>query len=90
MPYVTIFVVVLKTLTLAFGGLITYFGVQAYRRTGTPALRSLALGFGIVTFGASLAGVIDYLLALDTSYALIVDSGLTTIGFAVILCSLYR
>lgn len=90
MPDITMLVVALKTLTLVLGGLITYFAVQAYRRTGAPALRALAIGFGIVTFGALLAGVIDYPLALGTSYTLIVDSALTTIGFAVIFYSVYR
>lgn len=49
-------VAALKTLTLVFGGLITYFAYSAYHRTRIPALRALTIGFGTVTVGAFLAG----------------------------------
>lgn len=81
--------VVLKTLTLALGGSITFYAFKAYRRTESTALRALALGFGAVTLGAILAGIVDQLLPLDPSLALVVESLFTTIGFAIILYSLY-
>ena len=82
-------VVALKTVTLVLGGLITYFAFRAYRRTGAKSLRALAIGFGAVTLGSLLAGVVDRLLAIDATYALAVESSLTAVGFAVILYSLY-
>ncbi|MFC7047001.1 hypothetical protein ACFQH6_17810 [Halobacteriaceae archaeon GCM10025711] len=82
-------VFVLKSLTLVVGGLITFFAFKAFRRTGAPALRALAMGFGLVTLGAFLAGAADQVLHLDTNVALIIDSALTATGFAVILYSLY-
>ncbi|WP_232819756.1 MULTISPECIES: DUF7521 family protein [Haloprofundus] len=82
-------VVALKTLTLVLGGLITYYAYKAYRRTGAVALRLLAIGFGIVTLGSLLAGAADQVLATDQMYALVVESGLTAVGFAVIVYSLY-
>lgn len=88
-PHVTTAVVALKTLTLALGGLITYFSWKAYRRTGARALRALAIGFGVVTLGSLLAGAVDQLVAVDASYALVVESALTAVGFAVIVYSLY-
>ncbi len=92
MPHVTL-VVVLKTVTLVLGGLITFFAFRAYRRTRARPLGALALGFGIITLGAFLAGVVDQLLQLGPSgahtWALVVESTLTAIGFGIILYSLY-
>lgn len=86
---ITTAVVGLKTLMLLLGGSITFYAVQAYRTTGSRALRALALGFGTVTFGAMLAGVVDLLLPVDTTLALVIESLFTTAGFAVVLASLY-
>lgn len=82
-------VVVLKTLALLLGGSITFYAFQAYRRTDSSALRALALGFGAVTLGALLAGIVDQLLPLAPAVALVVESLFTTVGFGVILYSLY-
>ena len=82
-------VVALKTVTLLLGGAVTYFALKAWKRTGSPALRSLTIGFGFVTLGSLLAGGVDRLLAIDATYALAVESSLTAIGFAIILYSLY-
>ncbi|WP_435115315.1 DUF7521 family protein [Halolamina sp. C58] len=82
-------VVVLKTLTLVLGGSITLYAVRAYRRNGSPALRALAVGFGAITVGALLAGIVDQLLPVNNEFALVVESAFTTLGFGVILYSLY-
>jgi hypothetical protein len=82
-------VIVFKTLSLVMGGLVTYFAFKAYRRTEARALGALALGFGFVTLGAILAGLVDQMLNVDQSWALVVESALATLGFGVILYSLY-
>jgi hypothetical protein len=82
-------VVAFKTMTLLLGGLITYFSYRAYKRTGSPALRALAIGFGFVTVGALLAGVTDIFVEVPINLTLAIESGLTTLGFAVIVYSLY-
>ncbi|WP_425498351.1 DUF7521 family protein [Halogeometricum salsisoli] len=82
-------VIVVQTGILILGGLITYFSFKAYRRTGEPSLRALALGFGIVTFGAIVAGILDVVLQTDLVIGLLVDSLITLVGFAIITYSLY-
>lgn len=89
MNHLTSLIVVLKTITLALGLTITYLSYKAFRRTGSPALRSLALGFGLVTLGALLAGMVDQLMGLETNVALVIESVLTAAGFGVIIYSLY-
>src|SRR6056297_1031486 len=87
-------IVVTKTLILVLGGLITYFSYKAYRRTGTSEHWWLALGFGVITAGAILGGVLDLVvetyLAENLLYtSVFVSSTMTAIGLGVILYSLY-
>lgn len=89
MSHLTPIIVGLKTLTLILGGSITYLAFKASRRTGSAALRSLTVGFGLVTLGALLAGAVDQIAGLQTEVALIVESALAAAGFAVIVYSLY-
>jgi hypothetical protein len=86
---ITLVIALLKTLTLVIGGSITFFSYRAYRRTGSTALRALTLGFGIITIGALVAGIIDQIFPVARTIALVVESLCTTAGFAVILYSLY-
>ncbi|MFB6309559.1 MAG: hypothetical protein ABEH64_00100 [Salinirussus sp.] len=82
-------IVAFKTVTLGLGALITFFAYRAYRRTGRTALWYLAIGFAIVTLGSLLGGVLDQFLASAFRIGLLVESALLTVGFAVIVYSLY-
>jgi len=82
-------IIVLKTITLLLGGAITYLAYKAYRRTDARPLGLLSLGFGFVTLGALLAGVIDQVLMLDFRLGQLVETALVAVGFAVIVYSLY-
>jgi hypothetical protein len=101
-------IVALKAITLLLGGLITYFSYKAYSRSGARPLWYLAVGFGVVTIGTLLAGIVDQLLRFSvvnpgalpftaagsgslavTDLALVLESTLTALGFAVIVYSLY-
>lgn len=78
-----------KTLTLLLGGLITFLAYRSYARTRSRSLGALALGFAIVTLGTVAGGVIDQLLDAGFQIGLLVESALITVGFAVIVYSLY-
>ena len=52
-------------------------------------LRALSIGFGVVTLGTLLAGVLDQVLQFRIQVGLLVESALVTVGFAVIVYSLY-
>ena len=82
-------VILFKTLSLVMGGLVTYFTYKAYHRTNARALGALALGFGVFTLGALVAGVLDQVFVVGQAYALVVESALAALGFGVILYSLY-
>lgn len=89
MTHVTTVLVALKTITLGLGGLITFFAYRAYRRTNARALGALALGFAVVTLGALLAGAAHQAFGMNTDVVLVIESALTTAGFAIIVYSLY-
>lgn len=82
-------VVGFKLLTLLLGALVTAYAYRAYRRTGTVALWLLAVGYGMVTVGVFVAGIVDQILPTSTRYAILVESIFTVVGFAIILYSLY-
>jgi len=87
-------IVVSKTLILVLGGLITHYSYRAYRRTNAPQHQWLTLGFGIVTVGAVLGGILDLVVGTYFQEELIytsvfVSSSLTAVGLGVILYSLY-
>lgn len=85
----TTLIIGFKTLTLVLGGLITYLAYKAYRRTNARSLAALSVGFGIVTLGTFLAGVVDQLLDADFLTGLLIESALIAIGFLIIVYSLY-
>jgi hypothetical protein len=82
-------IVVVKTVILLLGGGITFIAYRAYRRTGAPSLRALGIGFGVITFGALLAGIANQLLSVSLEMGVLLNSVLVAIGFAIIMYSLY-
>lgn len=82
-------ILALKTLTLVLGGVITLLAYRAYRRTGDRPLFLLSIGFGIVTFGSLLAGIVDQILNFGFQFGQLVETALLAAGFAVIVYSLY-
>ncbi len=86
---VAIALAVAKTLVVLIGGMITYLAYKSYRRTRQPALRLLAIGFGLVTLGFALAGVVYELLSIPLAYGILIESLLMLAGFVVIAYSLY-
>lgn len=82
-------VVALKTATLGLGATITHFALKAYRRTGSPALRAVAVGFSLVTTGAVIGGVTHQLTRVSLRSAVLIESLFFALGFLVLTWSLY-
>ena len=80
---------VVKTLVLIVGSVITYFAFKAYRRTRQRALGMLATGFGLVTLGFVLAGMLYEILGVSLEMGILLESLLVLTGFIVIAYSLY-
>ncbi|RQH01836.1 DUF7521 family protein [Natrarchaeobius oligotrophus] len=86
---VEIALAVVKTLLLVVGGVITFFAYRAYRRTRQSPLGYLAVGFGLVTAGLVLAGMLYEILGVALGTGLLLESLLMLAGFLVIAYSLY-
>jgi uncharacterized membrane protein YGL010W len=89
MSHLDVALVAVKTGTLLLGSLITFLSFKAHRRTGARSLRALAIGFGLITVGALLAGVGHQFTSLSLAQSVVIESTLTLVGFAVIVYSLY-
>lgn len=87
--FVEVAVIATKTVILGLGGLITYFAYKAYRKTDSGSLRALAIGFGVITVGALLAGIAHQALGVSITAGVLINSLLTAIGLGVITYSLY-
>jgi drug/metabolite transporter (DMT)-like permease len=86
---VTSLIIGFKTLALVLGGLITYLAFKAYRKTGARSLGALSLGFGIITAGTFLAGVVNQVFGASFQTSQLIESALIAVGFLVIVYSLY-
>ena len=73
---------------LGLGILITYYSFEAYRRTGTYYMRNAAIGFGIITLGVFIEGVLFEFGGLDLAFVHIIESVAIGLGFVVLLISL--
>lgn len=82
-------IIAFKTLTLALGATITYYTYRAYKRTESRPLALLSLGFAVVTIGTLSAGAANEAFGLGIRNVLVIESVTTTLGFAIILYSLY-
>ena len=78
----------LRILVLVLGIGITYASYQAYRREGVPYLRNASVGFGIITIGVFIEGVLYTLLGFELVTVHIIESLAVAIGFSILLYSL--
>lgn len=81
---------VVRLLVLVLGVLITYYSLKAYRRTKTRYMRDASIGFGIITIGVFLEGLLFRFLGLDLVLVHIIESVAIGVGFVVLLISLRR
>lgn len=74
--------------TLLLGGAVTAAAGRAYRRTNDPSLRALTVGFGLVTLGALVGGLLHWTGTVRLARAQAAQSLLTGAGLAIIVYSL--
>ncbi|WP_254538778.1 DUF7521 family protein [Halomarina litorea] len=86
----TVVLLVVRLVVLALGILITYDSFEAYRRTGTYYMRNAAIGFGIITLGVFIEGVLFEFGGLNLAVVHIVESVAIALGFLILLISLRR
>lgn len=85
---IVLLMAITKTLIAVLGGVITYFAIKAYRRTGDRSLGMLAAGFGTVTIGAILGGLSFELINVELATGVLIEAIFIVIGFLLIAYSL--
>lgn len=79
-----------RLVTLALGLATTAISFRAYRETGARYLRDATVGFGIITFGVFVEGVLYQLTPIGLTQVHIVESVAISLGFLVLLRSFLR
>jgi len=84
----TVVLVAVRLTVLGLGALITYYSLTAYRRTRARYLRNASIGFGIITVGVFIEGVLYEFVGLDLALVHVIESVAIGLGFVVLLLSL--
>ncbi|ELY46053.1 DUF7521 family protein [Natronorubrum sulfidifaciens] len=84
----TLLIAISNTATLLTGGAVALLSYRAFRRTGSGALRAVAIGFGLIVVG-SLGGALAHLLGGNVGLGVTIQSAFTAGGFTILLYSLY-
>ncbi|WP_408960009.1 hypothetical protein [Natrinema sp. 74] len=81
-------IAIANTATVLTGGAVALLAYRAFRRTGSTALRAVAIGFGVIVAGSVLGG--GFHLVWDAvALGVVLQSAVTALGFAILLYSLY-
>ncbi len=81
-------IAIANTATVLTGGAVALLAYRAFRRTGSAALRAVAVGFGVIVTGSILGGGL-HLLWDAVALGVALQSAVTALGFAILLYSLY-
>lgn len=79
---------IVKTLILVVGGVVTYLAFSAYQRTYDRSLMFLAVGFGLIVIGVTLAGITFELLNVALDIGILLESLFVLLGLSTIAYSL--
>ncbi|MGA8905351.1 MAG: hypothetical protein WB661_10130 [Candidatus Bathyarchaeia archaeon] len=80
---------IVKVIALFLGAFIVYLAYKGYRRNASKPLLYVALGFGLITAGTFLEGLMFVMLGSDILEAVATGTVLTAVGFVAIIYSVY-
>ena len=86
--WVRVLLVLSRVAVLVLALAVTAISYRAYRRTGTRYLRTAAVGFGVISVGVFLEGVLFELFGMDLALVHVVESVVVGVGFLILLQSL--
>ncbi|MFB6201827.1 MAG: hypothetical protein ABEI98_07435 [Halorhabdus sp.] len=78
-----------EMIVLGCTGILAYLAFRAYRRTGSPSLRTFTVGLVMVAVGSVLGGILHQLGVCSFDVSVGVDSALSALGFVIVLYALY-
>lgn len=87
---ITAVLVGVRLIVLSLGVMITFYSYQAYKNARTYYLRNSTIGFGIITVGVFIEGVLFEFGGFDIVIVHLIESIGIGLGFVVLLISLRR
>lgn len=81
--------IIAKLITMILGFLISYQAYRGYRRHHSRPMFYLSIGFGFVSFGAVIEGVLFDVVGLTLANAATVATAIVAVGMLAILYALY-
>lgn len=78
-----------KVVALFLGAFIVYLAYRGYRRNASKPLLYAALGFGLITAGTIIEGVLYVLLGSELLVSIATGTAVTVLGFVTIIYSIY-
>ncbi|WP_225336330.1 DUF7521 family protein [Halomicrobium urmianum] len=85
----TVLVIVVVISTVLVGGCIAYLAHRAARRSESSPMYLFSYGFGVLTVGVALSGLLVVLFRLDAKEGLLIHGVFVLVGFGLLLRSLY-
>jgi uncharacterized membrane protein (DUF441 family) len=83
------FATLTKVIALALGSFIVYLAYKGYRRNASRPLLYVALGFGLITAGTIVEGILYVLLGSELLAAVATGTAVMVLGFVAIIYSIY-
>lgn len=78
-----------KIIALFLGAYIVYLAYMGYRRNASRPLLYVAMGFGLITLGTFVEGLLFVILGSNILAAIATGTIVTAIGFIVMIYSIY-
>ena len=78
-----------KLVALVLGSFVVYLAYKGYRRNAVKPLLYTSLGFGLITAGTFVEGIMYVILGADLLPAIATGTAITVLGFTVIIYSIY-
>lgn len=81
--------IIAKAVTMVLGFLIAYQAYRGYRRSLSRPMLFVAIGFGFISFGAILEGLLFDVVGLTLSAASTIATSIVAVGMLSVLYALY-
>lgn len=83
-------IVASNVVTVVLGGLVTMLAVRAYSRTESTPLRALAVGFGCITAGSIVSGLLHQVGFVTLLGGVAVQNVFVAAGFTFVAIALFE
>ena len=81
--------IIVNTVVLVLGAIMTGLAYRAYRRSMDSSLGALSLGIGLVTIGTAVGGMLHQVFEMELIAGILVQNLSIAAGFLILIYSLF-